>query len=260
MKVNLITGADGTGKSTMLNRLAEEDVPVLRIPNLDEEVYGHDPDLLAVVRFVHATGVMGDKQGIPGLKILSMFTSMVFFREFSEVFEGEGEELIFTERHPMVDTFVYGKVYHRAMSPGLLPIEIDEQIREAHPRAFFLLNRRLAITGLTFHALRDVLAYLNSLFGHPLKDQIRELAPVFGVDAPGMIYYLHADVEVLLERMSERSQLELHESENALKEITNMYERLFEITELSIQKVDMSTWKEADELYRKLMTEIKKGK
>ena len=115
MKVIILTGLDGSGKTTFLERIKEHSNPalckIINLPHIDTEVLKQYTDLYETALFVNSLNRDADILKLPQLKAVALFASMILYREIFNLIKQEGVKTIFCERHPLIDPGIYARFY-----------------------------------------------------------------------------------------------------------------------------------------------------
>ena len=147
-KIIVITGLDGSGKSTFHNELEtnfNSQMAILRLPTMDSEKFRSAPTLFMCCEMINELGERGDKEAQPGMKIIAMFSAVVLFNDLFNCLKDQNVSIIFCERHPLVDTYIYAKAYHKVMHPSNLSMEEAIEIDEKYDLLLSEITKRLKI-------------------------------------------------------------------------------------------------------------------
>ena len=252
----LITGLDGSGKSTMLNSLEADlknKISILRVPTIEAEKFKDNTLLYRQCKCMNILGERADKEGLPSLKIVAMFGAMLLFKELHSELNKKGN-IILCERHPLIDTAVYAKIYLEVMHPKHLDLhlgkEIEYEFSEELNKLISLINEPLTRTdkGILF----DLLQFLFDWFSLKENHSKEQLKALFRIDLPSFIYFLDAPSHILIQRLGMRKVFEYHETEKLLGIMRLEYLKMFSEKETSIKVINTSKTPELDSLLEEL--------
>lgn len=229
METILVTGLDGSGKSTFFSNLRALQNPaceILLLPHIDLSLLPPGTLLHDTASFINTLSLKADETHQPPLKALALFSSMLLFRELMAA-KKEETQIIFCERHPVIDTGIYAGFYAKLLAPGCVAEESLHTLDETYPRELQLLVSLLPeeyrAAGSASAAL---LNFIYDWFHLRKKDSLAELSQLFGVPAPSRIYFLKAAPQILYDRIRNRNRLEAHESVEVLQRLDEAYDRL----------------------------------
>lgn len=253
----VITGLDGSGKSTFLNQLEvhfDSDSTVFRLPTMDPEKFRTDPVLFECCEMINELGERGDNEGEPGMKIIAMFSSVLLFNDLFHCLSKQNVGVIFCERHPLVDTCIYAKVYHKVMHPSFLSIEKAVEIDEKYNLLLLEILRRLGIETSVSKVPKShlVLNFLYDWFSDEANFTPQRVFELFEMRKPDEIFFLDAPAEVLFGRIQDRERKEYHENISALKQMRSFYHELLPQFGTSVEIVDATNRIAPDELFERL--------
>jgi hypothetical protein len=254
MKLILITGLDGSGKSGLLQRLEDhittDKTFCLRVPKIDAQSFVHDTRLFGCCNLINKMHTDADRLKHPALKVISLFSSMLIFPKMLK--SKEMSEVIFCERHPLVDTSVYARFYSDKMKVDdatgkifkVYEVEFENEIR-------YLQN--------LFHDLKPdgklitYLKFINDWFSRNPKPTIHSLRELFQVQLPDKIIYLWASPETLMNRLSTRKVLEPHESLPVLTALLPVYDEVLAETGIEVEKINTADFDNVDRKFEELL-------
>lgn len=255
----VVTGLDGSGKSTLLSALEKgsDEFTILRVPHIDAEWFSAYQDVYILSKFLNKLGVMADQQQKPSLKIISMFGSMILYRELLSILEAKNKVVI-AERHPLIDTAIYALAYLKVMSPETISIEESISLSVEYSEEWRLLLKLLPddFQETEKGYLYDLLAYLYQRFSNPDEVTIEKLSTLFKVSIPEEIYFLDAPSEILFGRLEGRSRMEYHETEERLSKMSQAYKNWFTKNKLNVQYINVSDWTEVNQLKHNLISRV----
>lgn len=253
----LITGLDGSGKSTVLNRFEDKlinEITVLRVPTIDSEKFKNNDILYKQSEFINYLGKRADKERIPFLKIIAMFGSMLLFSKLSKELGRNGKQ-IYCERHPLIDTSVYAKIYLEFMNPANLDMKIVKEIEANYGEN---LNSIVGELGLIVRrtdkgVIYDLLSFLYDWFSVKENSSFERLKVLFPVELPSMIYFLDAPSDILIKRIAHRLTQEYHETEKFLAKMRPIYLNIFERISVPCKIINTSVSAEVESFMRNIL-------
>jgi len=233
MNTILITGLDGSGKSTILKELSKvknkNDFEIINLPIIDIQSIGDDNALIKAAKFVNQLNKMADVQKLPSLKAIAIFSAMLLFKKIFEFKSRTLTKTVFCERHPLIDTIVYAQFYaERSSSLAVNEASIAEMEEKYHEELQYLLQllpSSIAIDKKPF--ISWFAAFIFKRFFIDKKLSVADLKELFGIILPDKIYYLKADAETLYQRIAKRDVREAHESVEILQNLGLAYDKLF---------------------------------
>ncbi|MBN2484413.1 MAG: hypothetical protein JXB34_00420 [Bacteroidales bacterium] len=235
MKQILITGLDGSGKSTLFDALAarktNNTTGLLRLPHID--IYGivNDKPLLKAASFVNYINQLSDQQQNTALKAVSLFASMLLYRPIMQNMESQGIEVVIAERHPLIDAEAYAGYYApkaRLPEPGrpqFSPINKQFSCEIAYLTSLIPEEYIKTCPG---PLLENLSAFVFTYFFTEKKTGIAALSKLFKIEPPHVIYFLKASPEILMQRLLSRKKHEAHETLLTLTELDQVYLKLAE--------------------------------
>lgn len=235
----LITGVDGSGKSTLIDKLKNStnsaSVDFVRVPFIDTSEIGNE-ELKSVATCINHLGNLADEHKSTGLKAAQLFSSMLIFHLLIEEKINNGKQLLFCERHPLIDTVVYAKFYagksRRKEKNSDLINEIEKKYQKELSFIINLLpqNYQNSLSDLNSQRSYNLSILTNFIYTWFFKEQkisLPELKSLFKVPLPNHIYYLKADPQLMFERIKSRVRLEAHESVETFELLSKTYDELF---------------------------------
>lgn len=242
MKTILVTGLDGSGKSTFFSKIiaAEvKDVVFIFVPHISLQPLEHGSMVYRCAEFVDKLSAEADFHKEPRLKALSVFAAMLLFRELVKHQVQPETRYVLCERHPVIDSGVYAHFYASKMDPAGIPQSLLEALDAKYNAE---LNHLLNLLPPSIHLKSATLSgrlaeVIYTWFHLAQKTSIDELAELFGVQSPDEIYFLHAAPEILAERLKERSRHEPHESPEVLHKLNAAYKSVLEQVQVEGQTI-----------------------
>lgn len=226
MKTIVITGLDGSGKSTVFRCLEEQatqnqaflHLPFFKIDQLPS-TFPYQKLCIAL----NEMGTLADKDQKPLLKIFSLFGSMMLFSKLEELARKEHKSVLFCERHPLIDAPIYAIAYHRFLQETYWNEADFHEMDHLYPIVWSTLIPLLPISKeLNVSPSFSIFQLIAALLGTKTPD-IVQLKSVFKCQSPARIYFLDAPVETLLARLATRKVKEQHEEKEPLENMRKAY-------------------------------------
>jgi thymidylate kinase len=242
MEYILITGLDGSGKSTILDALSEyrerDSFDIIRLPHIETKELEGNISLKNTSEFVNAMSHEADLIKVPQVKAIAIFASMLLFREISRHKSKPGIRTLYCERHPLIDTGVYARFYAEKMGKGNINTDLLHHIdRNYGSEIEFLINLIPSRYRINEKGIYSLIRFITQWFFIDGKNDIANLTELFQVELPSKIYYLQARPEKLMKRLALRELHEAHESLEVLRALGHTYEKLF--SDLSESRNDL---------------------
>lgn len=256
MKTILITGLDGSGKSTFFKELKGKqgkETVIIELPKIDLQDLDQKTAIYPALAQLNELSDYADNSKSQEAKALAFFGAMLCFHDLLSLKKKEDTEFILCERHPLIDTTVYARFY----SPKLNPEHINQQLFADLDQNFEpLLNYMVLKLPVDFSfnytsPSAKLFQFIFEFFKEKIAPAIAELEKVFKVGLPDKVYFLLAPAEILFERLSGRKQLEPHESLSTLSKLKEVYESDLELMaryyDLPVSFVDASSFDSLEE-------------
>lgn len=262
IKTILITGLDGSGKSTLFSKLEEAQLPHVQLISALHVAIDTLPDtsiLKEPVALLNAMHQEADATDSSDLKAIALFCAMVLFEKLVSERTTESTRIILCERHPLIDTFAYAQFYIPRLSSGNTNFEQLFYFATKYESLFAFILEQLPIENKEAGVLA-IYKFIKSFFVSKTSPDA-ETEAVFKTSVPDHIFFLKAPPEVLMERISTRKVIEAHEKLSVLSDLSATYDTLFKeietnYTTTTIEKVDASTFTSLDTFYTRLLTDI----
>ncbi|HTL83285.1 MAG TPA: phosphotransferase [Bacteroidia bacterium] len=229
MRTILVTGLDGSGKSTFFRKLAEARIygtDIIHVPHINLSSLEKGSALHNAASFINELGIESDEKKQPALKALSIFGAMLLFPRLAYA-DREEKQIIFCERHPLIDTIVYAGFYAKYADPSGMSKEIFSSIDERYHEA---LEYLVALLPGEQKANGSLSSFLLSVIYHEFYEKKHTehstLKDFFGISLPDAIYFLDADASVLMNRLETRGRREPHEKKEVLTKLRVAYSEM----------------------------------
>lgn len=260
MQINLITGIDGSGKSTIFEKLKQLNFPgiaLLLVPILDEKSIAN-PKLAETAHEINQLGEVAVAQNSTSFKAINLFASMMVFSDSCEEKKMKFQ-FLFCERHPLIDAQIYSLFYVPKLRPDLLS-ETDIEYLDANFSNLldFIIakipNEFLSTQGSKSKAIFE---FIYNHFNVSKEVDVDFYKKIFRVDFPDKIYFLDGDATVFFNRITNRSHIEPHEQIDVLQKLISAYGTLFSgLKEIPIERVNANDFAALDEFYQKLVNQL----
>lgn len=226
MQIYLITGLDGSGKSTLFKRLKEapkEQTAFLHLPYIDLTELPNSFPHRSLCERLNEMGTNADTLQLPLLKIYALFGAMSLYSSIRISFEQVGKKILFCERHPLIDSPVYALAYRSYMHPKRWNDSVFNQLDELYATEMTQISELVSSAPLTGDSpSKHLLHFINDLFGKQTPT-LQKLETVFACQSPDFIYFLDASPPILLNRLAQRVVKEHHEQETQLAQMRLAY-------------------------------------
>ncbi len=266
MKVILITGLDGSGKTTFLNRIKDSAKPaacrIINIPHINIQQLKTDKDLYRVALFVNSLNYNADIQNIPQLKAVALFASMLLYGKILALIRQDTVETVFCERHPLIDTGVYARFYAEKLYPGSIEQSVLDRLDKKYESELSYLLNLLPSNSVDIKKgyTSSLIHFIYKRFYLEKKYDTENLKLIFKVSLPDELYFLQASPKLLFNRIKNRKLLEAHESIEVFKQLNKAYNKLFNELEskyaIEIELVNIEEAGAVDNLFAKLIQGI----
>jgi thymidylate kinase len=262
-KTILITGLDGSGKSTLFSKLEAANlahVTLVSALHVDVDTLPDNSELKKPIALLNEMNQEADAKNRDDFKAIALFCAMVLFGKLVEEKSTAATRIVVCERHPLVDTFAYAQFYvPRLSSSGSMDLEMLLYFSTKYEALFSFILAQLPIENKD-EGVIAIYKFIKTFF-------IKKIAPdaetetVFQTSVPDKIFFLKAPPEVLMDRISSRKVIEAHEKLSVLSQLETTYDTLLEKIASDhntiIENIDASTFENLDTFYTRLMTEIK---
>jgi hypothetical protein len=229
-----ITGTDGTGKTTLVRRLAQayngrpELLMAFRAPQYHE---GPDHPFGVLSAAIDALSELGDRQADPLLKATALFLSMTLYgdveRHLSSTYR---PQVLVAERQCLVDSLTYARFYlpllRAPLDAAKLEPLIESTLATVHPEAWNRVQAWLPVfQSRAEQAPCDfwhLPLYIRDLFNQAPAALLASLQLLYQTQVPDQIILLTVQPAALALRLAKkRSELgaapqELHEQAHIL--------------------------------------------
>ena len=261
IKTILITGLDGSGKSTLFSKLEKAQlahVQLISALHVDIDTLPDTSILKQPIELLNAMNQEADATDSSDLKAIALFCAMVLFEKLVSERTTETTRIVLCERHPLIDTFAYAQFYIPRLSSGSTNFEELFYYAEKYESLFSFILEQLPIENKEGGVLA-IYKFIKSFFVSKASPD-PETEAVFKSSVPDQIFFLKASPEVLMERISTRKVIEAHEKLSVLSDLETTYDALFKKIEsdynTTIENIDATTYDSLDAFYTRLMTEI----
>ncbi len=267
MKTILITGIDGSGKSTFLTKLSDnldsERTVVAHLPHTKELYFSENLKLTSACKFVFELSKQADIQNNTSLKTLALFSSMLLFDRVISAQTSDKTTCVFFERHPLIDIGVYATFYASKLLPKESDLEKVQYINTQYKAELRCIFEPISkYLGNESGRIEHFLNFLHERFHTQGRTDSESIAELFATPLPDEIYFLRARPEILFNRIASRNFREPHESVQVFEKLDLAYMQL--LNDLSkknickIQIINTEDLKEIESLLQKFISDAQK--
>lgn len=261
IKTILITGLDGSGKSTVFSKLEAtniEHVTLISALHVDVETLPDTSSLKAPVLLLNAMSKEADANNWSELKALALFCAMILFEKLVSEKTTATTRIVICERHPLIDTFVYAQFYLPRLGSGSMNLEQMIHYNTKYESLFSFILEQLPVENKDLGALA-IFKFIKTFFARKTSPDA-ETEKIFKTSVPDQIFFLKADPEILMERISSREVIEAHEKLDVLSVLDSTYDSLFKRIasehNTTIENIDATSFESLDAFYARLKSEI----
>ncbi len=254
-----IFGIDGSGKSALAQLFIEK--------------FSHDPEpkvrrVITCPRYHHTPGTshrdlselfdrmnrLGDEKRDPTWKALSVYLQLTLYGPVKRELDKSPTSLVVSERHPLIDSLVYGPFLSKSISGNFDQEKIETEyfpILEAFKSNathllldWFSQERKRLNLGVDFFQMPLA---LKALYAQEPRKLMIDLAQHFSTEMPDLAIRIDIDVETSLKRIQSRGgKNELHENHDGLTQLKNGYERAFQWLHVNYPKIRIESVRAED--------------
>jgi hypothetical protein len=214
-----ITGTDGTGKTTLVRKLAERFAgQPRRLRAFRAPQYHEHPDhpFGRLSATIDGLSELADRQGNPLLKATALFLSMTLYGDVERhLAAAYAPDVLVAERQCLADSLTYARFYLPLLKEPLTPFELPEGLEAWLP----VFQARADLGSCSFWELP---LYIRDLFSQEPARLLANLQALYHADVPDQIVLLHVGAEALTARLAEKRGMagapprELHEQAHVL--------------------------------------------
>jgi len=252
MKTTLILGIDGSGKTTILERISElngDDISVLYVPKIKTSLIENNNELKKVAEFINRITLLSEKEGNPSLKVIAMFSSMLIFKDL----RNNLNKNIVTERFPLIDTIIFAQLYKKYLSPKLLGIEIQNRLNSTYKNELIFLINKINIKPSKKGLSYDLLFFIDDFLSKKQNLNFSQVNKIFNLELPQKIFFLDVNIDIIVDRIASRNIKELHETKAMLKTMKKYYLDLLAKENIAYEVIKNETYKDAERLIKKIV-------
>jgi len=262
IKKILITGLDGSGKSTLFSKLEAINMKHVELISALHVNVDTLPDTSPLKKPIQLLNAMSQEAIIDkrdDLKAMALFCAMVLFEKLVQEKTTATTRIVICERHPLIDTFAYAQFYlPRLHASGSMDLEMLFYYSTKYEFLFSFILEELPIENKEGGVLA-IFKFIKTFF-------VKTSSPntvtkeVFKSSLPDQIFFLKAPPEILMERITSRKVIQAHEKLSVLSDLDTTYDTLFKRIasdhKTPIENVDATTFNSLDAFYKRLTKEI----
>ena len=167
IKTILITGLDGSGKSTLFSRLEAENMEHITLVSplyVDIDTLPDASSLKQPIQLLKSLSEEADTNKRDDIKAIVLFFAMVLFEKLVAEKTTKTTRLVICERHPLIDTFVYAQFYlPRLSSSGSMDFETLIYYTTKYEALFHFVLEQLPIENKD-EGLLAIFKFIKSFF------------------------------------------------------------------------------------------------
>lgn len=248
-----ILGIDGSGKTALVHRLMEttrlvqHKTTFINAPNYHEASDSPFKDLSAQLEIFSS---LCDELNSFELKGISLYLQATLFGVIEQFFITNWKPAtIISQRHPVLDSLVYGELYSQHMKETDTSVLRDQLLSKLQTRQvswdfilrwFELHKQRTKSQSSIWNFSQEILR----LFKLDWMDLIAELQFRYQTKLPDGIIYVHPEVEVALNKIDTRAQesqanKELHENLAGLHQLEKNYQKMLKFIKFNYPHIQI---------------------
>ncbi len=248
-----ILGIDGSGKTALIHRLmattklVQHKTTFINAPNYHESSDSPFKDLSEKLEIFSS---LCDEIKSFELKGVSLYLQATLFGVIEQFFINNWRpEIILSQRHPVLDSLVYGELYRQHMKGIDTSAMHDQLLSKLQTRQvpwdfilrwFELHKQRTKSQSSIWNFSQELL----ELFKLDWMDLIAELQFRYQTQMPDGIIYIYPDVEAVLNKIDTRAQesqtnKELHENLAGLRELEKNYQRMLNFIKFNFPHIQI---------------------
>lgn len=237
-KLFSLTGVDGTGKTTLIDRISKktfsQSVRTLRVPQYYESI---SDEFSETVELLENIGKWADVNKCATLKANATYLQFCLFGQVIEPLQNSCE-IIISERHPIIDSLAFAKFYYHALKTEQNKIDLQTIFLKK-----FTTKQLEQVNGVTRYDLLSVHNRMLLILEQDFSALLENLTEDFNVKFPEKLVILSASEQLITKRLNESSKVkEAHEQVPVLVMMQNAlinYSSLFKSScEVLVEEVD----------------------
>ncbi len=250
-----IFGIDGSGKSILQKEILKRNaVRTIICPRYHENSNTQYSELSEVLNQMNQ---LGDDLNCFELKAIAVYFQLTLYQPVLEIEMKRSVSAlqypgaIVSERHPLVDSLIYGPFFAKKLSHPLTTDFIQNKFAPAIERIkpgglklflewFDLENKRMNRKG----NLEEFPLYLKTIFERGPIELLDEIQKHFRCKMPDQAVFLDIDIELALEYIDSRSAYkESHENREGLTRLKEGYTQVFHFFKKARPEMQLSVMK-----------------
>lgn len=264
MKHVTILGIDGAGKSTIIQKIlknssfSSKSYSIINSPAFHE---GIDAPFKELSKELEHLSNIADEMGEVELKAMALYLQVSLFGIVEKNFKENWQpKLLISQRHPVLDSVVYGDLYQKMIKGPINQKKVEETLKKNLDQKSASWDRILHWFELLATKLELPLDFWNfpihlkKIFENKNQNLILELMKHYQTTLPDVVILIDINSELALSRVESRSgeKKELHESTAYLKILSENYHRLMLFLESSYPQIERITLKADSADYEKI--------
>ena len=261
MKIKLITGIDGSGKSTIFEKLQKlnfASVAIVLVPKINVKNIS-DQKIKELANSTNQLGLLANEQKNVYYKALNLFSSMILFSDLCSEYKSKNNQTLYCERHPMIDAQIYAKFYAPLVNPNKISTTTTSYLDTEFADLLDFILDKIDTKYLKNSKYKSskIFEFIFKYFDTKKEINYTFYSEIFRVEMPDKIYFLQGDTTIFYERITCRNSIEVHEKMKVLQILNQAYFDLFDnLKNIEIVRINANNFESLNSFFAKLVNEI----